>query len=110
MYLHYTLAPGAEIVQAVPPTHNAFVYVFGGRGLVGRERQAATEGQMALLRTDGDDVRVASPADATAPLELLLIAGLPLGEPIARYGPFVMNTRAEILQAIEDYQAGRLGG
>jgi redox-sensitive bicupin YhaK (pirin superfamily) len=64
---------------------------------------------MVLLATEGDDVRVASPADATTPLEVLLIAGLPLGEPIARYGPFVMNTRAEILQAIEDYQAGRLG-
>jgi redox-sensitive bicupin YhaK (pirin superfamily) len=64
---------------------------------------------MIMFAPDGDSVRIENPADAKATLEVLVIAGVPLNEPIARYGPFVMNTEAEILQAITDYQAGRLG-
>ena len=107
MYLHFTLAPGAEIAQPVPSDYRAFVYVFAGQGLIGRGGRAALEGQMVILAGDGDAVRLAAPATAPAPLEALLIAGVPLEEPVARYGPFVMNTRDEIAQAIEDYQSGR---
>ena len=64
---------------------------------------------MAVLRHDGDQVRLAVPADAEGPTSALLIAGEPLREPVARYGPFVMNTRAEIHEAVRDYQAGRMG-
>jgi len=63
---------------------------------------------MVLLAPDGDEVRIENASDAKATLEVLLIAGLPLNEPVARYGPFVMNTREEIEQAIRDYQAGTL--
>jgi redox-sensitive bicupin YhaK (pirin superfamily) len=108
MYLHYTLAPGAHIVQPVPEPYNLFAYVFGGQGLIGREARPVAEAQMAVLARDGEAVALAAPAQSAAPLDVLLIGGVPLGEPVARYGPFVMNTRAEIIQAVDDYRAGRL--
>ena len=58
---------------------------------------------------DGAEIVVSNPADSVEPLEFLLIGGVPLNEPVARYGPFVMNTREEIYQAVEDYQSGRMG-
>ena len=64
---------------------------------------------MVLFAQDGDEVKIQNPAGANATLEVLLIAGVPLNEPVARYGPFVMNTEGEIRQAIEDYQLGRMG-
>jgi redox-sensitive bicupin YhaK (pirin superfamily) len=64
---------------------------------------------MVLFAQDGDEVRIENAADAKATLEVLLIAGVPLNEPVARYGPFVMNTEGEIRQAIEDYRLGRMG-
>jgi hypothetical protein len=106
-YLHFTVRPGGAIVQELPRALSAFVYVFEGAGEVGA--QAVSDGQMAILRHDRDDVRLAVPEDAKRPMEALLIAGEPLREPVARYGPFVMNTRDEIVQALEDYRAGRMG-
>ncbi len=64
---------------------------------------------MVMFAPDGDEVRIENPAVAAETLEVLLIAGVPLNEPIARYGPFVMNTEAEIHQAFEDYRRGRMG-
>ncbi len=64
---------------------------------------------MVLFAQDGDEVKIQNSAGANATLEVLLIAGVPLNEPVARYGPFVMNTEGEIRQAIEDYQLGRMG-
>lgn len=109
MYLHFTIAPGAYISQAVPADYNAFAYVFSGEGRLGAGEQAVVEGQMALFAQDGDEVRLAVSETAKAPLEVLLIAGVPLNEPVVRYGPFVMNTEEEIYQAIEDYQNGKMG-
>jgi redox-sensitive bicupin YhaK (pirin superfamily) len=109
LYLHFTLAPGARARQPLPPDWNAFAYVFSGRGLVGREERPVIDGQGAILATDGELISLAAPAGAHAPLELLLVAGLPLCEPVVRYGPFVMNSEEEILQAVEDFRAGRLG-
>lgn len=106
-YLHFTVRPGGEIVQALPRALSAFVYVFEGKGEVGTE--AVSDGQMAILRHDRDEVRLAVPSDAERPMEALLIAGEALREPVARYGPFVMNTREEIVEAFEDYRAGRMG-
>jgi redox-sensitive bicupin YhaK (pirin superfamily) len=108
-YVHLTVAPGGELLQPVPRTHRALAYVFGGVGLVGPAARPAADGHAALFADDGDAVLVRTAADAPQPLDVLLLAGVPLGEPIARYGPFVMNTEAEIAQAIEDYRAGRLG-
>jgi hypothetical protein len=109
LYLHYTLAPGGRVAQPVPRGFSTFAYVFGGTGRVGRDGRAVGDGQLAALKDDADIVEIACPDDATQPLQLLLIGGQPLGEPVARYGPFVMNEEAEIHEAIEDYRAGRLG-
>jgi redox-sensitive bicupin YhaK (pirin superfamily) len=108
-YLHFTLQPGATIIQPVPKEYNAFVYVLEGSGLFGAEPAPGDDGQMVLFSQDGEDVAISNPADAQRPLDLLLIAGVPLNEPVVRYGPFVMNTEAEIIQAINDYQEGRMG-
>jgi redox-sensitive bicupin YhaK (pirin superfamily) len=109
IYLHYKIEPGGAASQQVPAAYNAFAYVVEGEGLFGPEGERAGDGQMVLFARDGDEVRIENPADAKATLELLFIAGVPLNEPVARYGPFVMNTQAEIRQAFEDYQQGRMG-
>ena len=109
IYLHYRIEPGGTAIQQVPSGYNAFAYIVDGEGLFGAEAQRALDGQMVLFAQDGDEVRIENPADAKAALEVLLIAGVPLNEPVSRYGPFVMNTQAEIRQAIEDYQLGRMG-
>jgi quercetin 2,3-dioxygenase len=109
IYLHYKIEPGGVATQEVPPAYNAFTYVVVGEGLFGAERERARDGQMVLFAQDRDEVRIENPSDAKATLEVLLIAGVPLNEPVARYGPFVMNTEPEIRQAIEDYRQGRMG-
>ncbi|HJL17413.1 MAG TPA: pirin family protein [Sandaracinaceae bacterium LLY-WYZ-13_1] len=106
-FLHLTVRPGGALVQPLERSLAGFVYVFAGAGEVGDA--AVADGRMAVLRHDRDEVRVAVPEDADAPLEALLIAGEPIREPVARYGPFVMNTKEEIFEAIRDFQAGRLG-
>ena len=109
IYLHYRIEPGGAAIQQVPGAYNAFAYVVEGEGFFGAEGERAGDGQMVLFAQDGDEVTIENPADANVTLEVLLIAGLPLNEPVARYGPFVMNTQAEIRQAIEDYRLGRMG-
>jgi redox-sensitive bicupin YhaK (pirin superfamily) len=109
IYLHYKIEPGGVAVQPVPSTYNAFAYVVDGEGLFGAEGERGADGQMVMFTQDGDGVRIENPKHAKATLEILLIAGVPLNEPVARYGPFVMNTQAEIRQAFEDYQQGRMG-
>ena len=107
LYLHFTLQPGASVTQAVPAEFNAFAYAIDGAGLAGQT--ALDEGHLAVFAKDGDRVELANPASARKPFNVLLIGGAPIGEPVARYGPFVMNTKAEIYQAFEDYRAGRMG-
>ena len=109
IYLHYRLEPGGVATQQVPRDYNAFAYVVDGAGLFGAEGERGVDGQMVMFAPDGDEVRIENPADADATLDVLLIAGVPLNEPIARYGPFVMNTEEEIHQAFEDYNHGRMG-
>lgn len=109
MYLHFTLQPGATIVQSVPKEYNAFAYVIDGEGLFGEEKERGLDAQMIMFAQDGSEVTIANRSDATSPLSVLLIAGVPLNEPVVRYGPFVMNTEAEIVQAFEDYRSGRMG-
>jgi quercetin 2,3-dioxygenase len=109
IYLHYRIEPGGVATQQVPEDYQAFAYVVEGEGLFGADGESAGDGQMIMFSQDGGEVRIENPSDANATLELLLIAGVPLNEPVARYGPFVMNTDDEIRQAIEDYQLGRMG-
>jgi hypothetical protein len=101
LYLDVYLPAGASFEQALPAGHNAFVYVYRGELRVGDTRVPAQ--RMAILRNEGDGVVF----QADAPARALLIAGRPLDEPIVQYGPFVMNTKDEIIQAVEDFQAGR---
>jgi quercetin 2,3-dioxygenase len=104
---HVTLQPGAQLDLPWQPDYNALVYVLAGGGTAGVERRPFHLGQLAVFGT-GDAVRVAADAGA-APLDLFVMGGRPIREPVAQYGPFVMNTRAELIQAFEDYQKGRLG-
>lgn len=105
VYLDVHLAPGARFEQALPAGHNAFVYVYRGGLTIGET--AVPIQRMAILANAADADGVVLQAGAE-PTRALLIAGRPLGEPIAQYGPFVMNTQAELRQAVEDYQSGRL--
>jgi len=107
-FLHYTLQPGGATAQSIPAGHNALVYLISGEARLGAEQKPVREGQMAMLG-DGDHIWLAVADEASAPADLLLLAGVPLNEPVARYGPFVMNTREEIEQAFRDYQSGRMG-
>lgn len=107
-FLHYTMRLGGAITQDIPSGYNALVYLISGELKVGKEQKSVHESQMAQLG-DGDAVRLAVASSAAAPADFLLLAGQPLNEPVARYGPFVMNTREEIEQAFRDYQSGRMG-
>jgi redox-sensitive bicupin YhaK (pirin superfamily) len=109
IYLHFTIQPGGRVVQTIPQEYNAFAYVVDGSGLFGADGELGTDGQMLMFATDGEEVMIVNPADAGVTLELLLIAGVPLNEPVARYGPFVMSTKEEIYKAIEDFRTGRMG-
>lgn len=109
--VHATLSPGASLTVPWPEDFNALGYVLGGRGTVGDRRQPISDGQLAVFG-QGDRLTIAADArqEARHPnMEVLLLGGRPIREPIAAYGPFVMNTKAELVQAFEDYQAGRLG-
>ncbi len=108
IFLHYTLQPGGDTLQPVPAGFNALVYLISGSARIGAGQQPVHEGQMAGLGA-GESVRLSADPDAGTPADLLLLAGQPLGEPVARHGPFVMNTREEIEQAFRDYQSGRMG-
>jgi len=108
---HLTLAPGAQAVLPWRSDFNALAYALSGRGTVGPEDAPFSSGQLAVLK-DGDAIELR--ADATqearhSGLDVFLIGGVPLREPVVQYGPFVMSSRSEIIQAFEDYEAGRLG-
>ena len=106
---HATLQPGAHLALEWPREFNALVYALSGSGHVGdAQGRAVRSGQIAALGS-GDVVVVDADSDATEPLEVLLLGGKPLREPVFSYGPFVMNTKSEIVEAIDDYQAGKMG-
>jgi len=109
--VHGTISAGARAVVPWPEEYNALVYVLNGRGTVGAEQRPIRGGQLAVL-TGGDAIVVQAASGGSSDgsdLDVLLLGGRPIGEPVVAYGPFVMNTRSEIAQAFEDYQHGRLG-
>ncbi|HEX3790012.1 MAG TPA: pirin family protein [Pseudonocardiaceae bacterium] len=109
--LHATLAPGARLDLPWQPDFNALVYVMSGNGSVGPDNRPVTAGQLAVLGA-GDALTVSASAqqEGRSPeLDVLVLGGRPIREPVAWGGPFVMNTKAEVLQAFEDFQAGKLG-
>lgn len=108
-YVHYTVQPGGSVALEVPRPHNVLVYAFAGEMAVGPSRNQVRAGQMAVFDRRGDTVDLDVPREASTAAEWLLLAGEPIEEPVARYGPFVMNTKAEIVEAFEDYESGRLG-
>jgi redox-sensitive bicupin YhaK (pirin superfamily) len=105
LYLDIHLPAGTRFTQALPPGHNAFVYVYRGEAEIGG--RAVPKQRMAILANaaEADGVII----EAKAETRVILVAGRPLGEPIAQYGPFVMNTQEEIHQALSDYRDGKLG-
>ena len=104
--LHATVEPGAELELPWDTTFNALAYVLDGVGAVGAEQVPVHLGQLAVFEAAGDTLRFHG---GVFPLEVLVLGGRPIGEPVAQWGPFVMNTRAELQQALDDYRAGRLG-
>ncbi len=110
-YAHATLAPGSRLEIPWRGDFNALVYALGGSGTVGSLATALASGQLAVFGP-GDAVRLeGSPRQdgRTPTFDVLLLGGRPIGEPVVQYGPFVMNTREEILEAIADYQSGKMG-
>jgi len=107
LYLDVHLPAGARFEQVLPVGHNAFVYVY--RGNIEIAGQTVPFRRMAILSNDAETDGVVIEAMTDAPARALLIAGQPLREPIAQYGPFVMNTQEEIYQAVRDYRSGYLG-
>ncbi len=106
LYQHFTLQPGARIVHPVPAGFRVFAYPLSGKGLYGDDGREIDAQKMIVFNDDGDSVTLGA-GDET--LEVLLLGGVPMKEPVVRYGPFVMNTEDEIRQAVVDYQAGRMG-
>ncbi|WP_329342951.1 pirin family protein [Streptomyces sp. NBC_01352] len=108
---HASIAPGARLRVPWRPDFSAMVYVLSGQGSVGAERRPVAEGEIAYFGA-GESLTVTAGArqpDRTGEMEVLLLGGLPLSEPLAAYGPFVMNTHEEIVQAVADYRSGRMG-
>ncbi|MEO9181813.1 MAG: pirin family protein, partial [Acidimicrobiales bacterium] len=108
---HVSLLPGGQLTLPWNPTYNALTYVLAGQGTVGLDRVAINEGQMAV-HVEGDFLVLSaneSQDSRTRAFEVLILGGEPIREAVATYGPFVMNTKAELQQAFEDYEAGRLG-
>jgi quercetin 2,3-dioxygenase len=109
--IHATISPGAQLQVPWREDFNALGYVLAGNGTVGTDARPIRKGQLAVF---GDGGALTFAAGTSTPvaepnLEVLLLGGLPIREPVAQYGPFVMNTRDEVVQAFEDYRAGRFG-
>ena len=107
LYLHLTLQPGAAHVQSVPKSFNAFALVIRGKAQFSGQPEIQGEGRVVIFANDADEISISNPS--AEPVELLLIAGEPIGEPVERYGPFVMNTREEVGQAFRDFREGKMG-
>ncbi|GAA1779580.1 pirin family protein [Streptomonospora arabica] len=110
--VHATLAPGAQLRLPWRPDFNALVYTLAGSGGAGSDRHPIETGRLAVFGPgDAVTVRADERQESRSPqLDVLILGGQPIREPVAAYGPFVMNTRHELLQAVEDFRSGRFGG
>lgn len=109
--IHASVSPGAKLELPWQPEYNALVYALSGAGTVGAEERPLRSGQTAVYG-DGDSIELRADAkqDGNTPnLEVIVLGGLPIREEIAWYGPFVMNTHAELAQAFDDFRSGRMG-
>ena len=109
MYLHFTIMPGGKLTQLVPQNYNAFAYVIDGEGLFGIGKKIVQKEQAIFFERDGDEISISTLVNANVPLDVILLAGVPINEPVKRYGPFVMNTEDELTQAMTDYKTGKMG-
>ncbi|ONK58778.1 uncharacterized protein A4U43_C09F16550 [Asparagus officinalis] len=107
MYLDFTMKPGSQLNQSVPESWNAFIYIIEGEGVFGKENSSIVSSHHALVLSSGDGLSVWNRSART--LRFILVGGQPLNEPVVQYGPFVMNTQAEIEQTFEDYHYCRNG-
>jgi quercetin 2,3-dioxygenase len=105
-YVHFSIAPGQSVAQPLAADHTVLAYALDGHGTAGSDRRPFTSNQLIVFAPGGDRVELAA---GESHLEVILLAARPLGEPVARYGPFVMNTPHEVSQAIDDYRAGKMG-
>jgi len=109
--VHATVSPGAQLELPWDPAYNALAYVLSGDGTVGPDRRPVKTGQLAVFGP-GNGLSLSADADQDSrhpALDVVLLGGRPIGEPVAQYGPFVMNTRVELQQAFEDFEKGRMG-
>jgi redox-sensitive bicupin YhaK (pirin superfamily) len=109
--VHATVQPGAELLLPWPREFNALVYALSGRGTIGADARPFHSGQLAV-HGSGDAIVLRADASQESrhhALDVLILGGKPIGEPVVAHGPFVMNTRSEIIQAFEDFEAGKLG-
>ena len=107
--MHFSLQPGGEVDSAVPENYNAFAYVISGNGLFGKDNVIGRKKNLIVFKNDGNYTSIRVYEKAQSSLDVLLIAGMPLNEPIVQYGSFVMNTQEEIDSTLEDYRNGRIG-
>ena len=111
-FVHATIAPGARLQLPWREDFNALLYVLAGSGRVGPDRRPVSGGQLVVFSDDGAHLQVTAddrPDGGSPALEVVVLGGQPIGEPMAWYGPFVMNTKAELATAVEDFRAGRFG-
>ena len=109
LYFHVVGQPGGKVTLPIPRDHQGFVYVIDGEAAVGSDRTTLRDAQLGVLTDDHDNLTMEVPPNATRPFSGLVIAGIPLREPIFQYGPFVMTNPTEIQEAIRDFQLGRFG-
>jgi redox-sensitive bicupin YhaK (pirin superfamily) len=107
LIMHISMEAGAETEVDIPLSYQAGIYVLKGYGLFGEDALDAEEGSLVLFNNGRETIRIK--ASASKPLEVLLLSGEPIGEPIVTYGPFVMNNIDEIYEAMVDYSSGQLG-
>ncbi|APH42846.1 Pirin family protein [Leptospira interrogans serovar Copenhageni/Icterohaemorrhagiae] len=111
LYYHFHLIPGADVSVPIPESYNVFAFPFSGDGILYAQEGKVTlkEGEMVWFERGEGDIRFFLPEDSSNGWEFLLIGGQPVEEPVARYGPFVMNTQEEIYQAFHDFQSAKMG-